>query len=134
MHLQTSLILAIASTALALPAVTQTNSTLEKRYNHGWIGNFANDECSGTPVGPRPESHLKDCVVFNPNVSPFVGIFFGTGWYSFDKLMFFSDTNCQEEMEVIFKSEFTTGSTPACINNRETETFDDGVFGSLRTI
>ena len=132
MHLQASLILAIASTALALPAVDQTNSTLEKRWNHGWIGNFDNDQCTGTAVGSRPEIHLDHCLAFQPSLSAgFIGVFFGTGLYGFDQFTIYTDDKCQTETNQgyqYFKSGYTTGNSPACISLE-----DMGMFGSLQT-
>ena len=130
MHLQTSLILAIASTALALPTVNQTNSNLAKRWNHGWIGTYAVDDdyCSGTPVGSRPEIHLDDCVVFQPSMSASLGIFFGTGPYAFDQLMLFSDTKCQNEMGPLFKEDYTSDNF-GCMTSEDT-----GIFGSIMTV
>lgn len=134
MHLQTSLIVAIASTALALPAANQTNSNLAKRYEHGWIGNFDSEYCNDTAVGSRPEIHLDDCLAFEPSMSAgFVGIFFGTGelglGFNFDQLMLFSDTKCVVEMGLpLFKEDYTSGDVPACINYQDT-----GIFGSVQT-
>ena len=119
----------IASTALALPAVNKTNSNLAERYEHGWTGNFEDGECSGTPVGPRPEIRLDDCVAFKPSMSAgFVGIFFGTGVYDFDQLMLYSDTECQTEMGPIFKEDYTTGSF-GCMNYQ-----DPRIYGSIQTV
>lgn len=96
MHFQLPLILAIAATALALPAANQTTSTLEKRDKHGWIGSFSDPQCTGPETGPRPELHLGDCTVFSPaNATGCFGIYFGTGVYSYELLGMFSDTGCQ---------------------------------------
>lgn len=132
MHLQTSLILAIASSALALPAVNQTGSNLAKRFDHGWIGSFEDEQCSGKPVGPRPEIHLDDCIAFTPSISAgFVGIFFGTGVYDFDQLTVYADNNCEILIGVdgsqLFKETYTTGNF-GCMSYQ-----DFGVFGSIQT-
>ena len=96
MHFHLPLILAIAATALALPATNETTSNLEKRDHHGWIGTFNDSQCTGPSYGPRPELRLGDCTAFTPdyNIMGYVGIFFGTGVYSFEHLGSWSDTGC----------------------------------------
>lgn len=110
MLLQISLVLVIAANALALPAANQTgptdqpgSSTLEKRFHHGWIGAFQDENCTSR-ADPRPEIHLDDCVPFEPRLGEYVGIYFGTGAYKFDALTLFTDGACEDYLELWFKN------------------------------
>ena len=96
MHFHLPLILAIAATTLALPTTDQTTSNLEKRDHHGWIGTFNDSQCTGTTYGPRPELHLGDCTAFTSDdkIIGYVGIYFGSGVYSFNHLGTWSDGGC----------------------------------------
>jgi hypothetical protein len=101
LHLTTLLSTTIltASIVLAHPTTTDTNTTtstpLIKRDHFGYIGSHDHD-CRGTLVGARPKLHISKCVKFTP-VTQHLGINFGTGFYSFDYVEFFTDEKCTPE-------------------------------------
>lgn len=102
MHFQIPVVLAfgasLAST-MALPNVD--NSTIEKRSKHGWVGSFTSPSCAGSPdpKGSRPEFPDTDfgtnCQAFQYVVGdPAIGVNFGSGYYEWPAVTFFSDANC----------------------------------------
>ena len=67
------------TSGLAAPEFTSpiTSTVLEKRGHKGWVGNFDNAQCSGTPIGNRPELDSKACIPFE-KAGKYIGIFWGT--------------------------------------------------------
>ncbi len=81
MYISTPLVFVFLTTTLTLPTSNSTGSTLEERSHHGWVGSFTSIDCSGNPIGNRPEFDVNSikCIKFGPTpYNDHIGVNYGT--------------------------------------------------------
>ena len=93
MHLPTTFMAVLSAGALALPAINEIFSTLEKRSTWPWISSFQHGDCTKSHVGTRPKIH-DNCLDFSP-VTDNVGIYWGTWPYQVGGFEVYRNTKCE---------------------------------------